>query len=100
MAEQEPTAEPEPAALTPEAAREQAIAELASALATIELDLDLDDGDILTDALLLAKVSKANGNTVFLLRPSRGSDLITQRGLIALANDIARDNVEPADDDE
>jgi hypothetical protein len=55
------------------------------------IELDLDDQDLISDAVLIAKVHKPDGGVSVVLRTSAGTDWVTQRGLIAAANDIGAD---------
>lgn len=54
-------------------------------LALIGVDLDLEDGDLVTDAIVLCKVSTAEGETRMISSTSQGTDWITVRGMLAIA---------------
>ena len=56
-------------------------------LAQLGIDLELEDGDLITDAVVLCKVSTSTGGTSLVSRTSTGMDWITYRGMISLAND-------------
>lgn len=58
-------------------------------LAQLGIDLDLDDGDLITDAVVLCRVSTADGGTTLVSRTSAGMDFITYAGMVALANGAA-----------
>ena len=60
-------------------------------LSQLGIDLDLEDGDLITDAIVLCKVSRYDGGTSLVSRTSNGMDFITYRGMIAMANDAATD---------
>jgi hypothetical protein len=59
---------------------------LKDALATLDIDMDLDDGDMLTDVLVIAKVSRLDGPTSVLQAATEGTDEITRLGLVAAAH--------------
>jgi hypothetical protein len=51
---------------------------------------DLDEGDLVTDALVVLKVVQPGGVVGIILGVSDGMDWITQRGLLAGADDLMR----------
>lgn len=63
---------------------------LKEVLETLDIEFDLDEGDILTDVLVIAKVSRLDGPTTVLHATSEGTDSITKLGLITAAQDIIR----------
>jgi cobalamin biosynthesis protein CbiD len=69
---------------------------LSPTLAQIGIELDLDDGDLVSDAVLIAKVHKPDGGVRVIMRASEGTDWVTQRGLIAVANDVDSGGYEPS----
>ena len=52
------------------------------------ITLDLDDGDLVSDAVLIAKVHKHDGTVVVASKASEGTDWVTRRGLVAAAADV------------
>ncbi len=54
-------------------------------LAQIGVELELEDGDLVTDAIVLCKVSTADGDTRMISGTSEGTDWITVRGMLAIA---------------
>jgi hypothetical protein len=60
------------------------------------IDLDLDEHDLVSDAVLIAKVHKPDGGVRVVMRASAGTDWVTQRGLIAVANDVDSGGYEPS----
>lgn len=61
---------------------------LKEALQTLDIDMELDDGDMLTDVLVIAKVSRLDGPTTILHASTVGTDGITKLGLVTAANRI------------
>lgn len=61
---------------------------LKEALQTLDIDMELDDGDMLTDVLVIAKVSRLDGPTTILHASTTGTDGITKLGLVTAANRI------------
>lgn len=61
----------------------------ADVLAQLGVDLDLDDGDLITDAVVLIKISREDGGTAFVSRTSNGMDFVTYAGMISVASDGA-----------
>jgi hypothetical protein len=62
--------------------------DVARNLDQLGIRLDLDEGDLVSDAVLIAKVHKQDGGVTVVLRTAHGTDWVTKRGLIAVANDI------------
>lgn len=62
---------------------------LKQALESLDIDMELDDGDILTDVVVIAKVSRLDGPTTV------GTDGITKLGLVTAANRIISGDWEP-----
>lgn len=56
-------------------------------LAQLGVELDLEDGDLITDAIVLIKVSTAEGGTSLISRTSAGLDFVTYAGMLTLASD-------------
>lgn len=52
------------------------------------ISLDLEDGDLVSDAVLIAKVHKPDGTVIVACKSSEGTDWVTRRGLVAAAADI------------
>ncbi|PZG20611.1 hypothetical protein [Nonomuraea aridisoli] len=61
------------------------------AIDQLGIELDLADDDLVSDAVLIAKVHKPDGGVSVVLRVSSGTDWVTQRALIAVANDVDSD---------
>lgn len=59
---------------------------LKQALETLDIEFDLDEGDMLTDVLVIAKVSRLDGDTSVLQAATEGTDEITRLGLVAAAH--------------
>ena len=62
---------------------------LAEVLLPYGLEADLDDGDLITDVMVIAKVSAADGTTAIQISAPDGCDWIAQRGLLSAAQFIA-----------
>lgn len=73
---------------------------LKQALETLDIDFDLDDGDMLTDVLVIAKVSRLDGPTTIVHATTDGTDGITALGLVTAANSIIGGDWEPYRRDE
>ena len=56
--------------------------------AELGISLDLDDGDLISDAVLIAKVHKPDGTVVIASKATEGTDWVTRRGLVAAAADV------------
>jgi hypothetical protein len=69
-------------------------------LAQLGLTLDLEEGDIVSDAVLIMKVHKPDGTVIVSGRSTDGTDWVTRRGLIAAAEDIEREGYVDAKDDD
>lgn len=54
--------------------------------------LPLEEGDLVADALVLAKVIKADGTVTIVIASSDSLDWITRRGLLYAADEILRSN--------
>lgn len=61
---------------------------MSDVLDQLGLTLDIQDGDMVTDAVLVMKVHQADGQIVVACRQTEGTDWITARGLIAAAEDV------------
>jgi hypothetical protein len=61
-------------------------AKLADAIAQLGLVWDYDDGDVITDAIVIMKIVTENGETQFAVSASDGMDIVTQAGLVHLFN--------------
>lgn len=52
------------------------------------ISLDLEDGDLVSDAVLIAKVHRSDGTVIVASKATEGTDWVTRRGLIAAAADV------------
>lgn len=70
---------------------------LAEVLVPYGIEADLDDGDLIVDVLIIARVSGPDGTTSLQLSSTDGTDWITERGLVSAAQHIMDQNqgVEP-----
>jgi cobalamin biosynthesis protein CbiD len=50
--------------------------------------LDLEDADLVSDVLVVAKVSTTDGGTTIAIGASDGMDWVTQLGLVAAASRV------------
>lgn len=57
--------------------------------------LELEAGDLVASALVLAKVVTANGQTQLLIADSEGMSWLDQLGLVAAADAIIRTGADP-----
>lgn len=75
---------------------------LATALEHIGLTWPRDPGDIITDALVVARCSTASGRTSVVYEASAGMDAIIRLGLLEAARSIETANrwCRPGDDDD
>lgn len=55
--------------------------QLAEVLKTLDIDLEIDDGAIVTDVIVTAKVQRLNGTTTVAHGMTEGTDWITAVGL-------------------
>lgn len=60
--------------------------------------LDLEDGDLVASAVLLAKVVDENGNVSVGIGPSDGCSWLEQLGLVSAADSLVRQGFERRDD--
>lgn len=62
---------------------------IGEALAERTFDLELDDDELVTDVLILARVTRmGDGRSVFAMAGSDGIDNVTKTGLIACATQV------------
>lgn len=73
---------------------------LKQALETLDIEFDLDDGAILTDVLVIAKVSRLDGDTTVVYASTDGTDGITKLGLVTAAQRVISGDWEPYGRDE
>lgn len=59
-------------------------------MASLGLDLELQDGDIVTDAILIARISRGDGSSYVGVDTSSGTDLIVEGGLLEFAREAHR----------
>lgn len=83
----------EPATAPTEATRQPLT--LKQALGTLDIEFDLEDGDILTDVVVIAKVSRLDGETTVLHATTAGTDGITKLGLVTAAQRVISARWEP-----
>lgn len=68
---------------------------LKDALESLDIEFDLDDGDMLTDVLVIAKVSRLDGDTTVLHATTQGTDGLTKLGLVTAAQRVISSRWEP-----
>jgi len=61
---------------------------MSDVLSQLGLTLDLDPEDMISDAVLIMKIHRPNGEVYVGCRQTEGTDWITARGLIAAAEDV------------
>jgi hypothetical protein len=54
------------------------------------ITLDLDDGDLVASAMVVAKVVREDGQVTILIADSEGMTWLDQYGLVAAASDLIR----------
>jgi hypothetical protein len=67
-------------------------------LDSLGVDMHLEDGDFITDAVVVARISKADGTMVVGMDTSTGTDVIVERGLIEFALEAHRRETWSGDD--
>lgn len=66
-----------------------------------DIDVDLDDGDIITDAVIVSAVSNVDSGLRLSIQILPGTSWITAIGLLVAAADIQRADIGPdAEDDQ
>lgn len=73
---------------------------LIEALATLDLDMEIDEGDLVTDVLVIAKVVRLDGPTTVLHASTTGTDGITKLGLVTAAGEVIRGHWESYEADD
>lgn len=68
-------------------------------LDTLGVTADLDDGDLVTDALVILKILQPDGSIALSIGATDTRDWINQTGLLRAAIDISEGNIRRADDD-
>ncbi|MCO6011427.1 hypothetical protein NE236_41405 [Actinoallomurus purpureus] len=68
-------------------------------LDNLGVNLELDEGDLVSDALVLAKVIRADGEVTLLIVPSESLDWIAMRGMVYAADEILRQSPLEAPDE-
>jgi hypothetical protein len=63
------------------------------------LTLDIEDGEMISDAVLVMKVHRTNGEVYVATRCTEGTDWVTARGLVAVAEDIDSSGYHDAKDE-
>lgn len=63
--------------------------QLAEILKTLDIDLELDDGAIVTDAIVVCKVQRLDGKTTVAHGMTEGTDWITAVGLSEVQREMA-----------
>ena len=61
---------------------------IVKALEPLGIEWTPEPGDMITDALVIARVSNTSGQTQVLLQTQRGMDVVTRLGLIEAARSI------------
>lgn len=66
------------------------------------IEVDLDEGDLVASAVLIAKIVKPDGEVVLAISNSEGVSWIEQLGLLAAAHQASRSDAafEPDDGDD
>lgn len=57
-------------------------------LAQLGLTIEIPEGDLISDAVLVMKVHRPDGDVYVATRTTDGTDWVTSRGLIAAAEDV------------
>lgn len=70
---------------------------LKEVLETLDIEFDLDEGDLVTDVLVLAKVQRLDGPSTVLHATSEGTDSVTTLGLLAAGGKVIGSGWEPYD---
>lgn len=65
---------------------------LKDALETLDITFEIDDEAMLTDVVVIARVSRVNGNTSMVYASTQGTDHITRLGLVTAAQRILGDD--------
>lgn len=65
----------------------------------LDVELDMDDGDLVASALVLAKVIQADGTVTLGMAQSDGCSWIEQAGLLAAAQQVVNQAPVISDDD-
>ncbi|MGW0780329.1 hypothetical protein [Streptomyces sp. NPDC002913] len=68
-------------------------------LDTLGVTADLDDGDLVTDALVILKVLQPDGSIALSIGATDTRDWINQTGLLRAAIDISEGHIRRSDDD-
>jgi PIN domain nuclease of toxin-antitoxin system len=67
--------------------------QLAEILKTLDIDLELDDGAIVTDAIVAVKVQRLDGKTTVAHAMTEGTDWITAVGLSEVQREMVTQNM-------
>ena len=57
-------------------------------VALFDYDVDTEDDETVTDVIIIAKVGRINGPPTVIVALSNGTDVVTQLGLLAAAQQI------------
>lgn len=68
---------------------------LKDALESLDIEFDLDEGAMLTDVVVIAKVSRLDGDTSVLHATTVGTDGLTKLGLVTAAQRVIASYWEP-----
>lgn len=68
-------------------------------LDTLGVTAELDDGDLVTDALVILKILQPDGSIALSIGATDTRDWINQTGLLRAAIDISEGNIRRSDDD-
>lgn len=72
---------------------------MSDVLGQLGMKLDIDDGHLISDAVLIMKVHRPDGRLYVATRTTEGTDWVTARGLIAAADDNESTGYADAKDD-
>lgn len=61
---------------------------MSDVLDQLGLTLDIDEGDMISDAILVMKIHRPDGEVYVATRATEGTDWVTARGLVAAAEDV------------
>lgn len=63
---------------------------IGSILDGLDISFDLDDGDLMSDALVIAKVLRANGTVSLAITSSDATSWLDRLGMVTAASEIIR----------
>lgn len=74
--------------------------DIADAIRPLEITWEHEDGDLLTDVVIVARISRPDGATSVLYECSRGTDVVTRMGLLRCGQQIEDQSTWSQPDDE